>query len=470
MSKEFLRQLPLFAELPDSDLDRLYEAAVPKRVPKGELLIEQGQRGDAMYVILDGEFEVTKQSGGEEVVLSVRRTGEHIGEMALLDQSPRAASVRALRESQVLMVSNAAFQQVLACSPPAVKAVLQTVTARVRSMEALLTQNQKMAALGTLAAGLAHELNNPAAAVARSSEQLRAVLTEWQQRSARLDALSLTGSEIEEVRLLREKLGEPLTSAAALDALTRSDMEDEVQDWLEARGLDRASELARSLVAFGWDRAAIQQLETHFSSEALTEIVPWLASGNLAYSLLDEVNQGAQRISDIVRGVKSYSYLDQAAIQEVDVHQGLEDTLIILKHKLKQGITVTRNFDREIPRIETYASELNQVWTNIIDNAADAMQGKGEITLTTSAHGQDTEAPQVVVEICDTGPGIPPDVLAHIFEPFYTTKGPGSGTGLGLHIAYNIVVDKHHGQIKVIKSEPGQTCFQIRLPVRLARK
>ena len=201
-----------------------------------------------------------------------------------------------------------------------------------------------------------------------------------------------------------------------------------------------------------------------FSGEHIPAIAAWLSSGSSAYGLLNEVQSSAQRISEIVKAVKTYSFLDQAPVQQVDIHEGLENTLVMLRHNLKTGVTVKKEYDLNLPRIEGYGSELNQVWTNIIDNAISAMDGHGELTIKT--YMQDTN---VIVELADNGPGIPPDVQARVFEPFFTTKGPGIGTGLGLHIVYNIIVDKHHGHVKV-NSRPGYTCFQITLPIRLARE
>jgi signal transduction histidine kinase len=218
-------------------------------------------------------------------------------------------------------------------------------------------------------------------------------------------------------------------------------------------------------VSFGWDVEGLESLTAPFSDEQLPVIIPWLATGCSAYALLNEVSTSAAHISQIVKAVKTYSYLDQAAVQQIDVHEGLENTLIILKHKLKAGVTVTRNYAPDLPRIEAYASELNQVWTNIIDNAIDAMEGRGEIALHTYLKGRDA----VVIEITDNGPGMPEEVQGRIFQPFFTTKAVGVGTGLGLHIAYNIIVDKHHGQISVA-SRPGETRFSVTLPVELARE
>jgi len=234
--------------------------------------------------------------------------------------------------------------------------------------------------------------------------------------------------------------------------------------WLDDHGVEQAWELAPVLVSLGWEVEQLEELTADFPDDKLRVVMPWLANGSSSYRLLDEVQSSAERISDIVKAVKTYTFLDQAPIQQIDIHEGLENTLIILRHKLKTGVNVKREYDPNLPHIEAYGSELNQVWTNIIDNAIDAMNGQGEITLRTYARNEN-----VIVELSDNGPGIPPDVQQRIFEPFFTTKGPGTGTGLGLHIVYNIVVDKHHGQITVT-SKPGETCFQVTLPIKLARE
>jgi signal transduction histidine kinase len=260
-------------------------------------------------------------------------------------------------------------------------------------------------------------------------------------------------------------MAERPNSVVTLDPLTRSDREVELQDWLDERNIDQAWELAPVLVNLGWGVEWLEELSSGFDDEHLAVLVPWFVKGASAYSLLNEVRASAEQISHIVKAVKSYSYLDQAPIQQVDVHEGLENTLIILKHKLKAGVQVNREYGANLPRIEAYASELNQVWTNLIDNAIDAMDGSGEITLRTSARG----ASSVVVEVCDNGPGIPPEIQNRLFQPFFTTKPQGVGTGLGLHIVYNIIVDKHHGRVEV-ESRPGMTCFKVSLPMELVRE
>ena len=239
-------------------------------------------------------------------------------------------------------------------------------------------------------------------------------------------------------------------------------MESGLQSWIEEIGIEDAWELAPSLVASGWDAPEMAKLSDTFEPDNLKVVVRWLASGCMAYALLDEIAVGTERMSEIVRSVKAYSYLDQGPAQQVDVHQGLENTLVILRHKMKDGITVRRDYAPDLPLIEAHGSELNQVWTNILDNAIDAMQGSGEIILRTRA-----EDNKVIVEIQDTGPGIPTDIQKRIFEPFFTTKPPGLGTGLGLHIAYT-VVNNHAGRIN-LTSEPGKTCFQVTLPMQLSR-
>jgi signal transduction histidine kinase len=465
MIADFLRRLPMFAGMSNEDLDRLVEMADPVTVQAGECLIEEGTPGGSAYVILDGEFEILKRSGQQDVVIAVRGSGEVIGEISLIDQAPRTASVRALRESHLLMISQESFQQLLNTSPSATLAILHTVIARVRNTESAMRQNEKMASLGTLAAGVAHELNNPAAAIQRSAAQMHDALAKLQRWSAQLTKLELEPWQVITVNKLRAEMAERATMPVSIDLLTRSDRENELLDWLESRGVQEAWDLAPVLVMYGWEAGSLKALCGGFSDEALRIVLSWLGAGYTVYALLDEVSKGAERISEIVKAVKTYSYLDQAPVQNVDVHEGLENTLVILKHKLKQGVKVTRDYAADLPRIEAYASELNQAWTNIIDNAVDAMEGRGELLLRTYRKGND----YVVVEIADNGPGIPEEIQARIFEPFFTTKPPGVGTGLGLHITYNIIVNKHRGQVKVT-SRPGMTCFQVTLPVQLSKR
>jgi signal transduction histidine kinase len=459
MINEALRRLALFADLSEADLAWLSARAEPMTIEPGSHLIEEGAPGDAAFIVVDGEFEVVKKSERQDIVIAVRENGEVFGEMALIDQAPRNATVRAVRESTVLRISDDTFKQLLAHSPTASLAILQTVSRRLRQNESLVRQNEKMAALGTLAAGLAHELNNPAAAVRRSANQLMTALADWGTEMTALPSLSMNAEQLQALEGLKARIENHVSSTSAPDALIQSDRTDQMEAWLEQRGIANAWQLAPVLVSNGWDVSSAADLEKKFPPSALGTVLKWLAAGLSVYALLDDVKVGMERVSEIVKAVKAYSYLDQAPIQNVDVHEGLENTLIILKHKLV-GIEIVREYDPDLPHIEAHGSELNQAWTNIIDNAAYAMGGSGRLTLRTSAHDG-----QVEVDIQDSGPGIPAEIQQRIFEPFYTTKPPGIGTGLGLHIVYNII-NNHYGHIQ-LTSQPGSTCFQITLPVQL---
>ena len=459
MINESLRRFPLFADLSEADLEWLSARVEPMAVEAGTNLIEEGEPGDAAYLVVDGEFEVVKKSDRQSITIALREAGEVFGEMALIDQAPRNATVRVVRSGRVLKIGEDSFKQLLAHSPSASLSMLRTVSRRLRQNESLVRQNEKMAALGTLAAGLAHELNNPAAAVRRSANQLKAALADWASQMTGLPALSLTEKQMQSLEALKARIESPRPAAAVTDALEQSDRESEMQTWLERRDIPDAWQFAPILVSGGWDVKASTDLEKTYPGALLAPVLRWLAAGLSVYALLDEVNLGTERVSEIVKAVKAYSYLDQAPMQEVNIQEGLENTLIILRHKMK-GIEIVRDYASDLPHIESFGSELNQVWTNIIDNAVYAMEGKGMLKLRTSA--QDG---QVTVEIQDNGPGIPTEIQQRIFEPFFTTKPPGAGTGLGLHIAYSII-NNHYGHIH-LTSEPGNTCFQVTLPIQL---
>ncbi|PWB70650.1 MAG: histidine kinase [Anaerolineales bacterium] len=458
MNLQDLRKSPLFEGLSDDELQQLMDNAEPVSLRAGEVLMKQGDPGDSAFVIVSGEFEVQKQSGQTLIKIDVRNPGDVVGEMALLSRAPRNATVVSKTDSETLQIPQEAFERLLSTSPSATLAVLRWVMARLTQNEALLHQQEKMAALGTLSAGLAHELNNPAAAAQRSASELNKSLLKLQVLTHQIESTAFKNNQTDWLDSFMQEASRRFSSPVRLAALERIELVEQLQAWLEANGIGTAWEFAPAMVNFGWNAEELEKLK---GSACFDMSIEWLGMSCMTVGLLSEVQQATGRISQIVQAMKTYTYLDQAPLLEVDVHEGLENTLVIMQHKLKHGVTVKREYSSTLPRIEAYASELNQVWTNIIDNAVDAMDGKGEILLRTYAQND-----HVVVEIVDSGPGIPREIQTRIYEPFFTTKPPGKGTGLGLHISHDIIVNRHHGQL-LVESRPGETKFRVVLPRRI---
>lgn len=454
---DFLKKVPLFANLPDDDLDRLCAVATEEFLPADEIIFTEGEIGDKAYVIMTGEIDILKEFGGRTVLLATRQRGEVIGEMSLLDQTPRFASGRTLTDCKLLSISHDNLEHLLDTSPSAARVMLSTITNRLRSTELVLRQSEKMAQLGTLTAGIAHELNNPASAARRGSEHLSSGIEKFQRTFLQFHEMGFSNLQWKKAAELHEYALKHAKQPVDLDSLGRSDLEEEIENWLDLHKIENSWEHAPILVNLGYQTANLEELIKVFPGSHLIVALEWLCTLFTIYSLLAEINQGTTRIGEIVKSLKSYVYLDQAPVQSVNIHEGLDNTLVMLRSKLKTGIVLERDYSADLPEIQAYGGELNQVWTNIIDNAVDAMEGQGILRIITRQSDD-----WIFVEIEDLGPGIPEDVQQKLFSPFFTTKPMGKGTGLGLNISFNII-QKHKGEIKVF-SRPGRTCFSVRLP------
>jgi len=466
---DFLRKIPLFSSLSDEDLSSLCQIVREFHLPAGKVLFEEGSVGEMAYIIENGEVEIIKLSQKREILLAKRGPGEVFGEIALLFDSPRTATVRARTDTDMIGIGREDLRNLLQISPSAAASMFDIVLSRWQNTQNLLRQSEKMAQLGTFTAGIAHELNNPAAAVQRSTAQLETVLFDSAHTFMLLVRQGLSGEQQATLEQFVRRAQEQARSMPPMDPLARSDREAELEEWLEDRGVQDPWDCAATLVNLEFTDDDLKRLASGYGQAQLPVIINWLNNNYTIFNLLAELQQGAQRISAIVKALKSYTYLDQADIVRYNVAEGLENTLLILRHKLKAGIKIVREYDPALPQIDAHGGELNQVWTNLIDNAVDALrngpdsapQPNATLTLRTRQEGK-----WVIVTVEDNGPGIPPDVLPRIFDAFYTTKPVGQGTGLGLDISYNIVVRKHFGDIRV-KSEPGQTQFEVWLPQEL---
>ncbi|MGI9610392.1 MAG: ATP-binding protein [Acidimicrobiia bacterium] len=442
---DILRGLPYFADLPTDLLDKVCQESEQIDVSAGSVIIEEGTLSEEMYVVVAGEFAVTKAGSASDVQLAILSAGDVVGEIALLDSAPRTATVTATMDSQVVRVPSEAFEDLIS-DARVVRRMFKTVTARLRGIEVNLRHDERMTALGKMAAQLMHELNNPAAAVGRSSAKATEVYA----------ALGDVGLELSSLRIdVQSRI--PELVAPDLNPLERSEKEDALADLLGPYDIPEVWEIAPALVAEGWDEALMASAIEGLEPDEATAFARWLGLRSLANQILGELNIAANRVSDLVRVVKGYSFLDQAPVQEIDVTDGLSDTLILLKPKLADVDVVTR-FEDGLATVEAPGRDLNQVWTNLIDNAADAMDGEGELTITTQS-----DATAVTVEIADTGPGMDSETAERIFDPFFTTKEPGKGTGLGLHTVHTIM-QRCGGDISVTSSSQGTT-FTVTIPV-----
>ena len=454
-----LRALSIFDGLTDGQLAELLAGGTEVAVVPGVDLFREGGHADFWWVLVDGAVDLIRHVGREETVVArMDVPGRWAGGFRAWDEhGVYLATARGVRPGRVLRVPTEVLRDRANAWFPFASHLIAGLYRTARSIESTARQRESLVTLGTLAAGLAHEINNPASAATRAVGGLEVAYQALLSAMSRLAENALSTEQFVALDMLRREI-EP--RGVDSDPLERADREQALSSWLTRHGIKRAWTIAPPLAAAGVDLAWCERAASVLDGSGLEPGLEWVANTVSAMTLLIEVKESTRRISELVGAVRSYSQMDRASLQEIDVTEGLDTTVVVLSHKLSHEVTVVRDYQTGVPRIEAYAGELNQVWTNLIDNALDAMDGRGTLRLATRVDGDG-----ITVEIGDTGPGMPPEVADHAFEPFYTTKDVGRGTGLGLDIARRIVVE-HHGGTITINSRPGQTVLQVRLPVR----
>jgi signal transduction histidine kinase len=454
-----LRPLSLFDGLTGDQLDELVEGGTEVRIEPGVDLFREGEHADFWWVLVEGTIDLVRHIGREDtVVRKMDVPGRWAGGFRAWDEhGVYLATGRGATAGRVLKVPADVLRDRLNAWFPFGRHLVEGLYSTARSIESTARQRESLVALGTLAAGLAHEINNPAAAAARAVDALETECQTLLSSLGRLAQGEITARQFTALDALRREV-EP--HAAVPDPLALADHEEALSSWLTRHGIVREWMIAPPLAAAGVDLAWCERAAAVLAGPALEPGLEWVASTFSVATLLSEMKVSTRRISGLVAAIKSYSQMDRASMQRVDVTDGLESTLVMLGHKLRGGVTVVRHYGADVPPVEAYPGELNQVWTNLIDNAVDAMGGAGTLRLATRA-----ERDHVVIEISDTGPGMPPQVAARAFEAFYTTKDVGKGTGLGLDIAQRIVAERHGGTI-AIESRPGETVLRVRIPIR----
>jgi signal transduction histidine kinase len=460
---EALRRVHVFADLPDEQLQWFADHAEEYRYVTGDVLFRKGDKPEWMVIYLEGEVHAYWDESDHDQVYIGRagdRSTEVSGMLPFSRMTEFQVTGRAVTDVRLLRFPVSLFPELMQRMPVLVQRLVGIMSDRVREATTLDQQQDKLMALGKLSAGLAHELNNPAAGATRAANDLIETLKQLRVADMRLCAHDLTAKQQAAIDEFESSAIDRTATAAQLNSLDQSDREDEVSEWLGSRGIEEPWRLSGNLVEAGIDSAALARLLGDIPPTAFVDVLSRVNCQLAAAKLAGEIRTSTARISELVKAIKEYSYMDQASVQDVDIHKALENTLLILKYKLrKKNITVTRDYAESLPLIKAFGSELNQVWTNLIVNAVDAMSEGGKLKVRTKREPTD-----IMVEIRDNGVGIPASVRSRIFEPFFTTKTVGEGTGLGLDTVARIV-RKHRGNVR-FESRPGDTCFQVRLPVR----
>jgi signal transduction histidine kinase len=461
-----LRTLFLFEKLSDEQLEWIAAHGCTLRAPAGSLVVREGDPAEQFFVLLSGTIQLFRTINGDEVPTSrTEQRGVYMGAtQAYLrdDGVPRnyMASMRALDDSDFFVLSASDFGHLMREWFPMAIHLLEGLTLGMRDRQAAVSERQRLAALGALSAGLMHELNNPAAAASRATGALRQRVAGMRHKLAMLAVGKVPPAQLNALVELQEDVIERAAKAPALTAMQAADREDELGDWMEQRGVTGAWDIAPVFAQGGLDVDCLNEIEQRVDNKGLLDqAVHWIGYALETEQLMSDIEDATGRVSSLVSAAKQYSQMDRAAHQWIDVHTGLDSTLVMLSHKIGNGVKVVKDYDRTLPEIPAHPAELNQVWTNLIDNAVQAMNGAGTLTIRTYR-----EDDHVIVSVGDTGPGVPDGLRKRVFEPFFTTKPVGEGTGLGLDISYRIVVNGHGGDI-VLKSTPGDTQFLVKLPI-----
>ena len=457
MDIDELRPLFIFNGMPDEQLAELAAAGEEVHFAADDILFEQGAPADDWWVLLEGRVELARRSGHEDTVLATMETpGVWAGGFRAWSESASyLGNARAVAPGRMFRLSAQALNAFVERWFPLGGHLLAAYFRTVRNIEAAWRERAGLVALGTLSAGLAHEINNPAAAAAHSAAALQESTDELLAAMVSMAEQAVSAEQLVALDRLRREIEPP---AARLDSMARMDREEELLGWMDRSGVDDGWRLAPVFVTAGVDTPWCDRAAELLDGPQLSAGLRWVASTITTTSLLTDVATSTSRVTALVEGVKSYTQMDRASAQRIDVTEGIESTLGVLAHKLGRGVEVVRNYAEELPQIDADPAALNQVWTNLISNAVDAMEGEGTLHLTTRADGD-----SIVVEVADTGAGMPSEVQARVFEPFFTTKDVGAGVGLGLDISRRIVVDRHGGGI-TIDSKPGRTVMSVRLP------
>jgi signal transduction histidine kinase len=454
--KSELLRVPAFAELPEDQIEWFLSQTEEMHLKPGDVYIQQGAPADSMFVLLEGQLHVRGELGGQSVVFTFD-PGDVGGLLPFSRMKQYPVGGRAVIDSRVLRFPASQLPELVQKMPVLAGRLVGMMADRIREATRIEQQQERLASLGKLSAGLAHELNNPASAATRAASQLRETLKRIKEASQQLGARDLTPAQKADIEKLESSLMQK-SEKPPLSTLALSNLEDQIDSLLRSHGQNDLWQLAADLARSNVDPDCLEQLFSAMDADTVRAALMRIAALGEIAGLLDQIESSTTRISALVRAIKEYTFMDQAPVQNVDIVKSLENTLTILNYKLKHGVTVERDYGTVPLLVNSFGSDLNQVWTNIIDNAIDAMKCKGKLRV--RAYSEDKF---VVVEIIDDGPGIPPEIQPRIFEPFFTTKKVGEGTGLGLDTVQRIV-KKHNGNIQV-ESRPGRTCFQIWLPI-----